>query len=631
MIHAMKQLVLLAILFVALLTAVIVKEASRPEAGTLREQVALQRLGAAAFSPGDVAQIEIAGPGGGVSFAIEKQGDIWVVEGAFRAPASAGNVERLIKAVADSRGELRIDDTAALADFDLTTERATTVVLRSAAGTALADFALGRSSGTQGAFVRPRTDGIRDGAYAVSQDLRGALGLPHTQPGAGEQAVPEATYFHDLNLPNLALDDTTRIELHTPNWDVVFEKAGSEWAAVEGAPDVPLRPSGVQGLVRTLGGALSATALVDPARRAELGLDDAPYRVTAVLADGTRRSAIAAADREGGKYYVRLDTEQDPDVVYECAKWAWESLLPPGSQIFEFSSLGVQNDGLGQVRIDGADEPFAMTRPSDSMQETWSITAPTWPLPPADTQLRSYVTLLNSVRPIDWYAGKAPFEESAVVSYGPGAASVDELTLLRIGQKAPAGNGRLAILANAPERVIVLSDSVVARLLPDLMMLFDERPLSGAVPADVTGVTVREIDADGARSELFALTRGADGTWMVRTGGDDSPADDNAVASWLDDLLRLEVTERADDEGAAPAGREIEIRRGDEALTIGVVPATDGERQVLLGGTRFTTDTAIEVPDASSLVAADEGGENPGAGDDAGDGDRGTDNDDGGE
>jgi hypothetical protein len=610
----MKQIGVLAILFVALLAAVIVKETSRPEAGSLRDQVSLQRLGPVAFTPEEVVAIEIAAPGGESSFALTRNDDVWLVEGAFRAPAAAGVVEQLLQAVSESRGELRLDDAAALAKFDLTPERASAVTLRNAAGTAVAQFALGRSSGTQGAFVRPTFDGVRDGAYAVSQDLRAALGLARTQPGDTDPAAPQAAHFHDVHMPNLALDDTARVEIVSPNWALAFEKAGAEWAAVEGAPDLPMRPAGIQQLVRTLGTAFTATSLVDPAERSALGLDDAAYRVTAVLADGTRRSVIGAADREAKRFFARLDVEQDPDVVYECQQYAFERLFTPGSQLFEFSSLGVENKGLGQVRIESVPETFAMTRAGNDAQADWTVVEPGWGLVPVETQVRNYVTLLNGVRPVDWYAGSEPFTEEAVVRYGAEEDDPATLTALRIGQAAPDGVGRLAILATAPERIVVLAESTVERLLPDVLSMFEARPLTGTVPADVTGVKASFLLRDSADPLLFELTRDDEGDWMVRHGEETSPGNGNAIASWLDDLIRVELEARSDYTG--PAMYEIEVRRGDVVTTLGFGPAEGGTQPVMIGGAGFLADREIEVPEAASLVAEMKSGENPGDGTD---------------
>jgi hypothetical protein len=555
-----KQIGVLAVLFVVLLAAVIVKETSRPTAGSLRDQVPLQRLGPGTFTADDVAAIEIAGPAGADPFRVVRSGDVWVVEGAFRAPAAAGHVDTLLQAVVEARGELRLEDPSALSKFDLSAERASTVVLRDAAGTALADFALGRSSGTQGAFVRPRFEGVRDGAYAVSQNLRSALGLPRTQPGAADPELPRAAHFHDVNLPNLALEETASVEVESPLWKVTFVKSDVEWSAADGAPDLPLRPSGIRQLVQTLGGSLTATTLVDPAQREELGLNAAPYRVTAVLPDGTRRSAVGAADRENGRYFVRLDTEQDPDVVYECTQYAWERLFPPGSQLFEFASLGVANKGLGQVRIEGGDVPFAMTRPGSDANLPWIIREPAWSLLPADAQLRNYVTLLNSVRPVDWYAGEEAFVEEAAVRWGTEEAALGELDSLRIGQTAPGGAGLLAILPGDPDRVVVLAESTTERLVPDVLTLFDPRPLSAALPTDVSGVEVRNLGADGADPVQMSMERDAEGVWTVRHGGTESRGDVDAITSWVDDLLQVEIVERGGEDSSALT--EIEIRRG---------------------------------------------------------------------
>ena len=128
---------------------------------------------------------------------------------------------------------MRIGHEDRLGSVELTDDRATRVQLEDANGAKLADFALGKSSGQRGAFVRPRFDGVRDGAYAVSQDLRGDLGLSATRSGDTRPQAPRAAHFHDLALPPFAMEGSMRIEMMTPGWTVAFEKRGPAWIAAE--------------------------------------------------------------------------------------------------------------------------------------------------------------------------------------------------------------------------------------------------------------------------------------------------------------------------------------------------------------------------------------------------------------
>ncbi len=594
----MKHIGFLAVLFVALLTAVIVKEASRPEAGSLSHQLPQQRLSAKPFKVEDVVRVVVSGPADAEPFTLVRTsaGDVatWTVVEPFAAPAAAGVIDRLLTAVSEARGELRLEDAAALAKFDLSDRRATRVTFEDEAGGVLVEFALGKSSGQRGAFVRPLFEGVRDGAYAVTEDLRGVLGLTKTRPGDMVPQVPRAAHFHDLAMPPFAMQGALRVELTTPHWTVAFEKRAADWLPVEGAPDAPLQSQGLKQLIGQLGGATSGTELVDPATASALGLDAPSYRVTVVGADGTRRVAVGVADRDADTYYMRLDVEEQTPAVYALTRYAFERLFPRGGSLFEFTPLGA--DDLTRLEVQRVGGDVAITRPGPN--DDWTIETPSWLLPPDSTQLRGLGASLRGVRAIDWYAGPVTFVAETTVSYGEKGTEADALNVMQIGQDAPGGNGKLARLPGS-DAIVVLATSAVDRLQPDPLTLFRGQPLDGVTANDITSVLVRKIAVeDGAKSEWFQLSKSDDG-WVLTDDTAGHPGAQIPIELWLSSVIDIEVSARSDYVG--PFSMEIEVHReGAEPVVVGIgaIGEAGGESTALrLGDVTFLASVAEAVAD----------------------------------
>ncbi len=604
----MKQIGILAVLFVVLAIAVAAKELSRPSAAPLREQVPVVRLGPAAFAADDVAAIEVAGPGGAETFTLQRDGERWLALQPFRAPAAAGVVTTLLDAVVEARGELRLDDAAALGKFDLTEQRATHVVCRAKDGRVLADFDVGRTSGERGAFVRLRWEGANaDAAYSVAADLRAALGLSRTEAGASEPETPHAKHFHDLALPEIAQGSPQRIEIATPNWTIGLADEKGVWNLVEGATGIALRKAGVDQFVKRLGGALNATELVDPAQRAETGIDAAPYRVTAVAADGTRRTVFGAADRAKDAFYVRLDSEQDPPVVYKLTSWSWNPVFAPGSSLFDLQPVEVKDADLGRVVIRAGERTFEMSRPDTRTGTEWTLTSPHLPLAASASQVASLATAMRSLRPSDWAARAADFDDEIVVRWGPPGAADDALHTVRIGPKVAGGDDRYAVLPGAPERVVVLAKSAVERLTPEALSLYEPKLLHGWTADDVTSVRVTAKDGAG-----YELRRGEGGAWTLVRDGAESPADALKVSSWVRSLLGVEVAETAE---SAETDHEVVVgRAGGEPVTLAVGPGPRGRSAVVVAGHAFQVDARDLAPDAARFAIDAPTTEKPGDG-----------------
>lgn len=601
----MKRVLPVAIAFVVLLALVVVKEMRRlsfDEGGAAGGE--FFPLAASKFETKDVAKIEVFPPGGTEpAFTIERDGGRWLVTKPFRAPGHANQIEKLADALATGDAELRADDAGALRDFDLVPERAVQVKATGADGRTLAHLAVGRTTGSRGAFVRFLANAGDVKAYETTADLRAHLGLMRTQPGEAEPEAPKRSHFLDLAFPAMKLEDPKRIEVVAPGRRVVLEKKGAAWEAVEGGPGLPVNTKGVEQVLQSVGPEFHAKDLADPADLAKLGLAE-PKHVLAVTTagDGVKRifgSAVPSLDT----YYARIDAKQDPDVIYEATAWEWQRIFPSGAALFTFEAVNVpeetytklvvEKSGAGASRIEIVRDG---TKPADE----WRIVAPDWPLAVRQSSLRSLASLARNVKPVDWVDSTDIGPAETVVRAGPAAAADGDLVTIRIGGRAPHGKDRLAALPGRGNRVFVLADSTVDRLVVSPTSLFEPKVLHGWTEADVASVRVEKASGDSFAAD-FAIEKGETGWTLVR-GEIRSDASPDAAKQWVEALLALETREPADASGPAEA-RVTVVKKDGTSRSVTLSPAKDGMRSVTLGTLVFPTDRTDLLPAADALAA----------------------------
>ncbi|MCE9636173.1 MAG: DUF4340 domain-containing protein [Planctomycetes bacterium] len=607
----MKRVLPVAILFAGLLAITVVKEVSRArvdEGGADTDDYV--PFAVEKFTVNDVEKIEVTGPAGAEpAFVVERDGARWLMTKPFRAPAHVNAVEDLCKALASGDAEMRTDDAGALRDVDLIPERATQVRLTGAGGKPLTHVAIGRSTGAKGAFVRfmGGTNDVR--AFETATDVRGLLGLGRTAVGDADPEQPKPAQFRDRDFPTLKLDNPKRVEVVAPGRRVVLERTSGPadkpegWKVVAGGPGLPVNAGGVQQMLQRLGPDFHAKDLADPADLAKLGLADPRWSVSVTLDDGTVKRTFGACDPKRDVYYARLDAKQDPDVVYEATSWEWQRLFPPGSGLFTFENADFPDDQLTRMVVDrnvgGVAERLEIVRDGTKPTDDWRVVEPDWPLAPKQTSLRSLVSVLRNVRPIDWIDGTDLGPEEITIRAGRSGVADGELPTVRVGGQSPAGKDRVATVPNAPGRVLVLADSTVDRIAVPAASLFEAKVLHGWTEADVTAVRVeRRVGETWAPS--FSIERRAAGFELV-VGADSTPAASAATTKWITALLGLETRDPAAADSPADEARLTLERKAGAPVTLIVSQPKDGRRTLTLGSYRFPSDTADLLPAADAL------------------------------
>jgi len=601
-----KELAPLAVAFTVLAALVAWHEATSGSSRGLVEEAGLKTLAIREFTPDDAAKIEVAAPGATApAYTLEKKEKSWRVTSSFVAPASGGNVTKLLDALAKAEGEFRSDDKAALEQFDLTPQKSVGVRVLDKDGKELVHLAVGRTSGPHGAFVRNLAESDDPRAYSLTSDLRGLLGLSRTTVGEREADKPDAGYFHEKEFPQFKITAAKHAEFVSPGRSVAFDLAKKdekdktgEWKVASGGPGVPPKKDGLERAIATLGGGLHPTALVDPAKKSELGFDAPKYRIAVTSDDGTTRAAVGTTDAASEHYYVRLDAAQDPDVVYEANEYEFHQMFPQGQVLFDLPKLDVPKDGPTRLLVDrkGRDG-IEMTRKGTKPSFDWTLAAPAWPLEAKQTALRGLGSSLSAVRVLDYVDATELGEAEITVRFGAAGAPDDQLATLAVGGKAPAGKERLATLPGKPGHVFVIGENTLDRLAPEPLSLFETKVLHGWQKDDVTAVRVQ--DRGG-----LTLTRDGDDWSFTDEATAKTAAPKAAIDKCLDRLLAANVT------GVMSAAKRTDFeftnvtveRKDGTPATFGVSVTKDGQRVVVLGDAIFSLEGKDDlVPQVASF------------------------------
>jgi hypothetical protein len=453
------------------------------------------------------------------------------------------------------------------------------------------------------------------GAYAVTTDLRTALGLTKTLAGDAPPEAPSVKAFQDANFPPLAFKDVETVALTTPRHTSRFEKSGRIWVTRSGGPGgrIELKMSAVEKVLGQFEGGLRTAGLTDPSKRGELGLDAPTHSLSVTLADGSTRTLLGAAHESNGEktYHVRLDTVQDPDVLYAVTSWDFAKIFPDGGTLYALESPQVIEPRIGRLVIRKGGSTVELARDTRVPESRWRVVSPKWELATRQSEVTQVISLLGSVRPTDWVDTLGPdalADADVSVSFGLADAEDAELLRMTFGGEAPGGGGRIAVLHHLPDRVLVVDQNTVDRLTPELFELHESKVLFGWDERLVLSVQVERVGDDGARTPDFVLST-LGGKWQVHAGGAAQDANETAVKDYLKRLLGATVSEvRAD--AVTPEAYVTLKRQLGGPVTLGIGPEAYGQRTLVVGEQTFTT-SAVDLAPATGSLAGSAGASPP--------------------
>lgn len=430
------MLIILIGVLVVLSLIVILRQVKEPERPTLVEQAGFEKLIPDTLKKENIVKLELyAGAKPDQKVVLEKDGDKWRVTTHFNSPAKKETVEEYLDKILKLRGEFRAEVVTddALSDYNLKDDQAFYVsVFTSKEGEPALKLLVGKSPDFRLTFVRKAGERkIYDGGV----NLRSEAGVY----GDEVDKTPGPDKWLDKDIVRVEKDKITKLAYIMPDKKFTFERRekevpveqneskkegeeatseGSsegekkaqtkkeyEWVLAEGGASERFKDSGLQNLLGRFN-PLTATSIVDPAKKADWGLESPEFKLT-ISREGDSDIVIEGGRPDTSKGgYIRVATSQE-DIVYELSKYMFEQIFPKGQDLFDLPSLNLDKEKIKQVEINLPESKVALKKENNN----WQVVEPVLDLPLQIPTINTMVSALASWKPADYADNWAPVGE----------------------------------------------------------------------------------------------------------------------------------------------------------------------------------------------------------------------------
>jgi len=349
------------------------------------------------------------------------------------------------------------------------------------------------------------------------------------------------------------------------------EKPEYEWVLASGGPGKPHKQSGLDSLLQKLS-PLSASDIVDPAKKAEWGLEPPAYRCVVTLEGEDKEVCIEGGRPDpSGDGYVRI-ADGEEDLVYKVSKYTFEQLFPKGTDLFDLPALTLDKNKITRIDLTQPEGNVSLVK----IDDTWTVAAPVADLDVQESTLGTIASTLANVKPGDYADADMALGAATRVATVVAAGKTHTLKVCGDSKHIEGAYGTLddgkAILTlkkTDVDKIFVAPKDLYARALLDI----DEDDIKG-------------IDVSGTAA-TFSLARKDDEAWTITLGGTTSEAEKAACDSLAGDIAGLEASDimfgKTEIEGAPDATVQVHMQNG-ETHTIAVGANKDGVHQVMVAG-----------------------------------------------
>ena len=668
-----KNLIPLVIVM-AILAGLVVMKKNRAQHPTIIQQAGLVKVLPDGLAKGDIAKLEIyagAMADQKVVLAFDDAAKKWRVTSHFNAPVKQDEIDKYLDAVLKMQGEPREQNVADtdLEQYELTDAKAFHVVgYKKDAKDPLFHMLVGKAPGYGSVFIR-KADG-KD-VYVENTDLRQQAGVmenerpPMMMPGMPEPPKdntpkkPEASMWLDKEIAKIDVSKATKLALTTPDKTLTFERrekpkapeaakpaeetkpaeAGKpgdaakaadaakpveaakgpefEWVAASGAEGLKMKPESVMSLLGKLS-PLSAADVMDPAKKAEYGLDTPAYTCV-VTFDGLPELRLEAGrPNAANDGYVRIAGAKE-EVVYSLGKAVFDQLFSRGGDLFELQGLTADANTMTSIELTQPDGKLVLTKaakapeapealqpegmPKNKMpsSDKWDLQNPIPGMKLQESALSGVASAVSTWKPVDFAAATAALGEPTRVAAIASAAGAHTLKLYG---DAKTSDGAYVRVDDNPA-VYVMSRADVNRIFVSAKDVYD-RSVVGLQEEDID--TIAYTSPNGA----FSVKRESEEAWKLDVAGVASEAKVEQCTTLAADLASL----RAEDllfnqkELPEPAETTIQLKTKDGAdHTLTFTAEKEGKRYLKVSGKDFICVVKTETlsgcfPTADSLKNA---------------------------
>ena len=614
---AKKLIPFLVILLVLAGLAVMRKNAENKPVSIVK-QVNLQTLVPEGLIAANIVRVEMfSGTKPDQKVVLEKKDDTWRVASLFGAPANADETAKLVDKILGMQGEYRgsAENDEKLASYELKDDQAFFVCAYKAGDDKpVVNLRVGKAPDYKSVFVR-RADDKK--VYVESTNLKREAGLtePPQGPNAPKQekaedsAVPKSSKWIKTDLLKIEKDKVTKLALTMPDKAMTFERhekpkpekpAATEGENGEGEkkadkPAEPVKPEyewklasggfapvfsqpSLQTLLGSFG-TVTVADVVDPAKKAEYGLEPAQFKV-AVSVDGQSDVVLLGGrPKLDGDSYVMVEGAAD-GLIYKMDKYKFDQLFPKGTPLFTLPGLTLKKEDMARMEVAGPQGRIVLA----SGEGGWKVAEPALDLEVQQTIIDNLVGALAALKPADYADASAEtgaFATTATVTMKDGSTHS-----VQIGGEAKAVDGSYARLDGNPAN-LVLAKAEVGKLTVAPRDLFAMAVLGKALE-NVIRIEGRDADLK------FALVKEGE-AWKLERDGNTTKAATGAADDLLSTLRALQMKGVRAGEPAqlSDAVTVVYCTKADGSkVGLEIGPAADGMHRALAAGKPYPFDMA---------------------------------------
>nr|HPO15818.1 DUF4340 domain-containing protein [Candidatus Hydrogenedentota bacterium] len=540
-----KNLIPLVLVLVALVGVTLVMKANK-KPPTMKEQTKLEDLVPADAAVKDLVKLQVyTGAKPDEKVIVERDGEAWKITSQFNAPAKKDVVEKYLGDMLKLKGEFR---TTASGDdkldaYDLQDSKAFRIqAFKADATDPTVDVLLGKSPKSGQVFVR-KAGGDR--IYIESTNLRQDAGLY----GDETDKAPTADKWLDKDIVKLDKEKIIKLALTMPDKELVFEKHEKpappknegesegegeaapapetkeyEWALASGGPGGKHKESGLTSLLQKFT-ALTANTIVDPAKKADWGLETPAFKAVVSMEGGSDTVLEGGRPDPAGNGYVRV-ASSGKDIVYELSKYTFEQLFPKGSDLFDLPKLALNKDTISKIEINQPEGNVVVEKDGSD----WKVSAPSAPLNVQKTALSTLATTLASWKPSDYApagANVGEFNRSVVITSPEGTRTIS------LAGNSKTIEGNYAKL-DGTDMILTMSGADVKKVFLKPRDVFELKLFADLEEEKVANMNLRDGDVS------FSVAKEGD-KWNATVNGVAQEAEAEKCTGFLSDITEFQA------------------------------------------------------------------------------------------
>ena len=605
-----KKLLPFLIVLIVLALLGLMKRGSQTQP-SIQSQANLEALVDGDLKAADIAKLELyAAAAPEEKVVLEKDGDGWVAASHYNAPVTAETVDGFLESLVKMKGEYRAKASTAeqLGDYDLKDDQAFHVAAYTAGGgEPTATLLFGKAPSHNSVFVRKAGDQT---VFVESANLRRDAGLF----GDDLAEAPKPDKWLDKTALELDKEAIAKIAINTPDKAIVFEKhekevtqpetpegetpaegevpapepvTETEWIMTAGGAEKTHKDAALQGIFNRLV-SLTASNIVDPAKKADWGLETPGFRAAVTLAEGEEVVIEGGRPDLAGNGYIRI-ASSDKDVVYELSSYNFDQLFPKGGSLVDLPKWEMDKEAITGITIEQPEGRVVLAKNGAD----WTVVEPASSLQVQQTTIDGLAGAVATWTPGDYAdsgADTGAFDRTVHVAAG------DAVRSFSLAANAKGSDGAYARIDGGTD-LLVMKSADVAKVFVKPRDFF-QLALFDLTEDDVTRIDIR------TGGETFSLRQG-DGDWSIQMGEQSFTADADSAGDFLAALLDLEATDV--DFGASPssiteAGAFSIVTRNGASRLLTYGAEADASHPVSVSGMQNTF--TVSAPDLDRIITA---------------------------